>query len=443
MPARRATGKSLLTCLIAACLLAACGGGGVTDGTGPGTKPDTTTTPPPGPGTVQRGTVSVQVSIDPGDGTIASLAGVSAAGIPVTLKRQGGTEAPRTAVTDASGTARFAELLEGLYEASVTRTLSPTELAKLPVADRDASVFAGGVTNYLNPGATLSLSFPLVAARRGGLVISEVFAHNGPPVAYGFGDYVEIYNNGDTTAYLDGMLLAYSGVGGWHLDNPSPRDCATYAPIREAADRFAVVMVWGFPAGADGRSFPVPPGEARVMAMDAINHPIASGQPQYPNLLGAQFEQFFSDADTDNPAAANMVKRLGPTVGALGRGVTNNNNRSIALVLPTPDAEWLTVETAGGTARFSALPASRVIDVFSYATEPTFREQFAFARPCPLWIAPVFDRGVAEIHLFTRADGIRRRSLGTGTNGREVLQRTRNSARDLEYATPLKRSLNR
>jgi len=429
-------------------LSTACGGGSVTDRTGP----DTTNTNPGGGGgggggTVQRGSISVQVTLDPADAAVATAAGVTVAGLPVTLVTLGANEAVRTATTDASGTARFTGLLEGAYAAGVTRTLTSAEMARLPEGERDASVFAGGANTILSPGTSTSLSFALLAARRGGLVISEVWSYNGPPVAYGFGDYVEIFNNGDTTVYLDGLLLAYSN-GVIHTDNIAP--CSESAKFRQDGGPFWARQIWGFPGA--GRDYPIAAGEAKVIAMDAINHRLASGQTQYQDLSSAQFEQYLSDADTDNPSAANMVRLRVEGTGAFGRGFPNSTQRSLALMRKVASNTWTTdlMQGAGLNAQgnrttftMTGLPANAILDVFSWATDPTFSATFGLSRSCAPWTSNALDRGVAEIHLFERAEALRRRSLGIGSNGREILQDTRNSARDIEYGAPLRRSLNR
>jgi len=434
--------------LIASVLLAtACGGGGVTDRTGP----DTTSTNPGGGGggggTVQRGSISVQVTLDPADAAVATAAGVTVAGLPVTLVTLGSNEAVRTATTDASGTARFTGLLEGAYAAGVTRTLTSAEMARLPEGERDASVFAGGANTTLSPGATASLNFALLAARRGGLVISEVWSYNGPPVAYGLGDYVEIYNNGDTTAYLDGLLLAYSN-GVIHTDNIAP--CTESAKFRVFGGPFWARIIWRFPGS--GREHPVRPGEGQVIAMDAINHRAASGQAQYQDLSGAHFEQFMSDADTDNPNAADMERVLVNGTGAFGRGFPNSLQLSIALLRQTATSTWTSdvmqgtnINSSGTRPAFTmtGLPATAVLDVFSYATDPVFSATFGLSRSCAPWTSAELDRGVAEFHRSSRPEALRRRSLGIGANGREILQDTRNSTRDIEYAAPLLRSLNK
>ena len=431
-------------------VLAACGGSSVADGTGPGTKPDSTQNPNPG-GTVQRGTITVQLAFDPGDVGTATTAGVTLAGIPVTLLWVGTAEAPRTATTDANGIARFEGLLQGSYAASVKRTLSAAELARLPETQRDAALFAGGVSSALDAGARITLTLPLVAARRGGLMISEIFSYNGEGsgnTLYNFGDYIEIYNNGDTTAYLDGLLLSFSA--GPSIHSYSYSTCAYNAQWRLDANHWWTTLILGFPGS--GRDYPVPPGEGRVVAMDAINHTVATGSSSFPDLSRAQFEQYMSDADTDNPTATNMLRILGST-GILGRGYRNASGMSLALLRPVDASRWITSEyqaeynpvPGAPPARqtFTGLPATELIDVMSMAGDPVFLNAFGLENSCSPWIAPQLDLGVANIHRYSIPQAIRRKSLGLNAQGKEVLQRTRNSNRDFEYGPLLRRTLNR
>lgn len=188
-----------------------CGGGSVSDGTGPITPVDTTKPPV---GTVPRGTITVRVSIDPLDQSVALVAGVNVTGLTVRLTRQLSLDAPLSVTTGADGVARFENLLEGVYNASIDRPLTSSEQAQLPPTDRDASVFAGGARITFTPPQS-EVMVPLVASRRGSLMISELFVYaypSGGPT-YGYGTYTEVYNAADTTIYLDGFLLGKTWGG--------------------------------------------------------------------------------------------------------------------------------------------------------------------------------------------------------------------------------------
>jgi hypothetical protein len=418
--------------LVLAISMAACVTGDITQVTR--SEQPTDTTVAPGGGLV-RGSIALQIELDPADLAAASAVGLTRTGLTVTLIREGSAEAPRTAVTDAQGVVRFSALLQGRYAASVTRELSATEQAQLPLADRDATLFAGGASIFLSAGANESRSVALVAARRGSIIISELYNGNAGPVNYGLGDYVEFYNNGDSTVYLDGLVFARSGVGGYHTGVIGTNTCAQRAHLRTDATHFWAIQAWTFPG--TGRDFPVPPGQARVLAMDALDHATASGQPYYADLSRAHFEQYMSDADTDNPIAANMINSYIGGTGIFGRGYTFNNNVSLVIALPTnvsaaPRGTYpgLSEQTA-----YIGIPTDRVLDVFSYGTPPSYLEAFPhLARPCAEWINPVFDRGHFNDHRTENRVAIRRRGLGRTADGREILQRTRNSGRDIETA---------
>ena len=64
-------------------------------------------------------------------------------------------------------------------------------------------------------------------------------------------------------------------------------------------------------------------------------------------------------------------------------------------------------------------------------------------RYCHPFLSPVFERNVAQIGDYNLRKAIRRKSLGFTATGIELLQRTHTSSRDLEYAEPLRRSLNK
>ena len=165
--------------------LGACGGGSVTDTPDPSPPVDTTK---PGP-TVQRASITTRVTIDPIDASLAQQAGIGVAGLTVRLTSARAGEPVRTSVTAADGTARFDNLLEGSYSASVERKLTTEELAKLAPSDREASVFAGGAQIVLSPPTGGSVDVALVGARRGSIVISEIFAYYGPPER-GYDNYI-------------------------------------------------------------------------------------------------------------------------------------------------------------------------------------------------------------------------------------------------------------
>ncbi len=440
---------------VTAFALVACAGKGVTDSTTPPVVPDTTTAPG---GTVQRTSLTVRVQVDPADAALASTAGVTVAGLTVRLSRAGVNEAPRVATTDANGAVRFDALLDGQYTASVERALSAGELARLAPTDRDASIFAGGSTTAVSPPNAPTTTLALVAARRGSLVISEFFNYYGSPTIYNWGSYIEIYNNGDSVAYLDGMYLAYTSWLAQHTAGWASCDAPEYRAVRTDSSRLWVIGGIRFPGA--GTEYPVQPGEARVYATDALDHRVASGSTNFPDLSTAHFEHVATTADTDNPLAANVSPSFAVTTGTGGRGVRGESPASWVLIgaSATPRIERVTLPgltpspVSGGLrppVDLWGVPRDAVYDVASLDNSADYKAYLATTTyrytQCQPWLPEVFDRAAAEVvdHTY-RPGAIRRRSLGRTGEGREILMRTRTSARDLEVtASLLERSLNR
>ncbi len=426
-------------------VLGACGSGSVTDTPGPVGPPTDTTRPPT---TVQRASITVRLNIDPADAAMASAAGVGASGVTVYLTRTTAS-APQTGTTGADGSVRFDNLLEGVYQVSVDRTLSSAETAKLAPADREVSIFAGGGSVVLSPPASQEVTISLVGARRGSIVISEIFAYNAPRTGgplYGLGTYIEFYNNADTTAYLDGMLLV--SVNFLFSSRGAPFTCNTY-PLNLRMDSTALYSgnLMAFPGS--GREYPIRPGEAKVLAMDAIDHRAAAPAMQQVDLSRASFEQYFSASDTDNPESANMVRVFsGGSTGAFGRGFPFNQGRKMYVLLqPAARAAstLIRLTSAVGGFQYDAykIPSQYVVDVLGLEYAPTILGYENAAPVCSPWASPAYERAPAPLVDDNFRKAIARKSLGRTSDGREILQRTRTSARDFEYVDPLRRSLDR
>lgn len=421
----------------------ACGGGSVSDGTGPGPTPPTDTTKPP---TVQRASITARVTIDPADAAIASTAGIAVSGLTVRLTSSRASDPVRTAITAADGTARFDDLLEGIYTASVERRLTADEIARLSPADREASVFAAGGQVVLSPPNARSVDVALVGARRGSLVISEIFAYYGPPergyTNYVYGSYMEVYNNSDTTAYLDGVLYLMT-ISNWYY-NSEPSSCASLPKsLRLDSTTLYTGVINAFPGA--GRDFPIQPGEAKVVAMDAINHATSAPEFNQLDLSRADFEEFWTDADVDNPFAANIVRAYGSTAGVFGRG-RGFFLISAQLALLSPQARPFVSEvtipnlSSGTTLNAGQIPSRYLLDILSLSWPPSVGDEYF---PCVPFTSAAYDRAPAELRDFLVRKAIRRRSLGLSASGHEILQRTHNSARDFELFEPLRRSLNK
>lgn len=408
--------------VLTALVVAACGGGSVSDGnTGPVIPVDTIKPP----GTVQRASLTVRVTIDPADVSVASTAGVTAAGTAVRLTRTTAGFTPKSATVAADGTVRFENLLDGVYTISAERALSSNEIAQLAPDHREVTLFAGGTDVVVSPPTNATKDLSLVGNRRGSLVISEIFPFNGilTPTGplYGLGTYIEVYNNSDTTAYLDGMLLFRTPFQA-HSDNSPTFPCTGYPQnIRLDSTKLIGAVVHAFPG--TGRDYPVLPGQAKVIAMDAMDHRPAGG-PEQLDLSAADFEQIGTEADIDNPFVPNM-KRVNAGAGAYGRGypfttyqvmwvLMDARARGVGRIIAYPSF------SGGSTFDMLELPSQYRLDILG--VQPV--GQSNFAAPCSPWASPAFERAPAALVDNFRPIAISRKALGRTTDGREILQRT-------------------
>jgi hypothetical protein len=323
-------------------------------------------------------------------------------------------------------------LLQGDYQVSVDRPLTEAELALLPSDSRDASIFAGGAAIRVTPPSS-SAAFNLVASRRGSLVISELFIYYAyVPVVGAYGTYVELFNNSDTTVYLDGLLF-FDTWSGMHAE---PR-CETNRHFR--MDSTGVWAHWIYRFPGSGRQFPVLPGEARVVATDAIDHSLIDAGMQ--DLRNAHFEFIGNTADPNNPFAVDMIPLRGILSGHGFRFFTNSvTGVALGIATDTTQLERQVLVTDLNVFPVFRIPREAILDATAHLIDPTF---ITAGSECVPFTAHAIDAAGSQISNPDRPFSIRRRSLGLTEGGAEILQRTRNSARDFELATPLLRSLRR
>src|SRR5574341_426963 len=152
-------------------------------------------------------TFSIRAVVDTPYAALAASLGWTA-GVPSTHVRVHRMDEPydesywHSATADGTGVATFAGLLPGLYEVEVSRVLGAAETGQV---DSAARLLAGGRRLTL-PAAGLP-QVTMEPDHRGSLVTSEW--GTAWPSASLLDDpaaYFEVYNNSDTTIYLDGKL---------------------------------------------------------------------------------------------------------------------------------------------------------------------------------------------------------------------------------------------
>ena len=145
-------------------------------------------------------------------------------------------------------------------------------------------------------------------------------------------EFVELYNAGSTTAYLDGAVITDEGNAG---SNES---------------------TFQFPGVPGGTLWPLAPGETLLLVPDAIGSP-------YPNI---DFEFFAGAGDSDDLGVPNLVKTSGLAtefiLGNSGDGVTLSIGISTGNIIPCSEivdgVSWGT----GGIGDVTALSSSICAD---------------------------------------------------------------------------------
>lgn len=412
--------------LLVVCFTVACG-----EGTTLVTPPpsDTTTNEDDDDGVVQKAYLHISVAPDSVDAEVALALGWAdfIPGAEVTIARAYSAEGEQTDTADSAGTVEFANLLPGSYSVSVFRRLTPEEAARLPGHSADVMAFGGAsVVKVTAPGIAESVS--AVAGRPGTLVFSEFFG----PVprtpagnSYYWGHYLEIANNSNHVINIGGKVIGF-GISWLH-------DYDSYTCERMGEWRLDPEGIWtGYRYKFPG-SRPLSPGEAVVIATDALDH--SQFVAGLPNLSRADFE-FTGSGDTDNPSVPNMIN-MGPREWGLEkRGQYLPLGSHVIVLADEVNEDDLPVDSLPVVdPEFRRIPREKILDVFSSEPVPTYTP---LAPPCDRFTAEHFDRGRANLVDPTQLTSIKRRIFSQRPDGSVILQNTRTSARDYErdYGTP-------
>ena len=419
------------------CFFLACGRGDdpvviEPPGTGGPATGDTT-------GTVQRGRVTVTVRAAGEAANAMQALGGRAGRVPgahVSLQRSGESSI-RSSSTDSLGLVTFADVLPGRYRVTTLRLLNRGESLIVAAANADMAginaLGGGGLATVQPPAASLELK--AMAGRRGSLVISEVndwspVVDFGPAIQYSQARYVEVYNNADTTVYLDGKILATAFWHVWEssLEEASLDNCEEFRRWR--LDPKGVWSEWHLRFPGSGREYALNPGQARVVAMQAINHREVAPELGFPDLSQADFEVVGTGQDVDNPAVPNMEDvGLRPSVDALGRGFVSLD--PAIMIVDNVDLQSLPIdELPLRHPDYRRFPGEALLDLVALYYDPGTVD--VDQRVCDRLVNEVFDHQPALILDFQAGNSIHRRILGTTPAGRHILQRTRTSAVDLE-----------
>jgi hypothetical protein len=389
--------------------------------------------PPPPP----ESKLTLTITPDAADASAAQQLGWSA-GIPaaeVTIAPTDSTlGSPQTYTSSSSGLVTVSGLKEGLYVVDVRRALSPQELSKLGPSP-DVRGFAGRATIQVSATSSSAVA-SIPASRRRSLLINE-FSWRGlfdiGTLSYNENGFVELYNNSDTTIYLDGVTIGQS----INIFRDFPNfPCSMFESLRNDPAGIWSLYHFMFPGG--GHDYPLQPGRLITLAQDAIDHSVF--YPGLPDLRNADFE-LLGPTDVDNPAVPNLIDQSydSPPFGAHGLEYFPSGG-TFFLAAPV-DFNLLPRQRDPRNERvYARFPATGILDVFSTVFDAKTEASAAaqFGPLCPQLVNRAFEResgsffGPDDKTDFKYSES--RKVIGTTADGRSIVQSTRSSAEDFTKA---------
>jgi len=191
-------------------------------------------------------------------------------------------------LSDSLGQAVFPQVLPDIYSVSVTKRLSAAEVEQV-VGSPNERALNGQLQGLEVSGVVFDTVVYVTPVALGELLISEIYYNGSPadPIPYYFHDqFLELYNNSQSTIYLDSLIIADVSFG--HTDE----------------DVIHAVHAYMFPGS--GSDHPLEPGDFVIVAQDATNHSLANLSSI--DLSGADFEYYVKDkGDVDNQEVPNMI----------------------------------------------------------------------------------------------------------------------------------------
>jgi hypothetical protein len=320
----------------------------------------------------------------------------------------------QTAETDSVGELRRSDLLPGQYRFAAYRLLREEETG---ATDGIVRAFGDGLIVHVQPPQEVELM--LRADRRGSVVISEIRGggrYEGPNSGwpdYDYFGYFELYNNGDTTVYLDGMLWGK----GFDLNTDGANSCNTTAPYRNDLKGLWVRYFHQFPGS--GTEYPLAPGQTAVVARDAVDH--STVHPGLPDLTSADFE-LEGTADADNPDVPNLPE-VGPQKmywETSGLDLRCADGCFLARAIDVGSLVPVRLPFFGGK-DWVRIPIEAVLDVVTNGIWETSYDYFA---PCATKVNRSLDRLEEPLHevFFDVSVSMQRTALREGPGGFPVLQ---------------------
>ncbi|APF19212.1 DUF4876 domain-containing protein [Caldithrix abyssi] len=287
------------------------------------------------------------------------------------------------AYSDSQGVVEFKDLLLGRYTLTVEKEVE----VSIENSDQVDTLTLRGSKLIEMMDLTFEDTLKANLALESSLVINEIY-YCGPKnkAFYFYDQFIELYNNSDTTVYLDGLILC--------------RGLQRHKPNMDSVDYVQVTYIFQFPGEPKvGREYPVAPHQYVVVAQDAIDH------SQYIDtaldLSDADWE-FYNPygAEIDNPAP-NVVNVLPE------RSLDFMINLVHNFVLLADGTDFYAGEVSDRGYQYYHVPIHTILDGVEYSSNPNSLKQLTVR----------IDAGFAGVGMSKYSGkSVQRRQPGFDTN---------------------------
>ncbi len=285
-------------------------------------------------------------------------------------------------------------------------------------------LMSGSLVNESLTANGKSFDITVKAGIKGNIIFKELY-FCGVPSYYFRDQFYELYNNSNSTVYLDGL----------HIANLEPSTATTSLPTWEdEKDAFVYgARVWKFPG--NGADYPLQPGESIIVAQHAKNHK-ETNENSPVDLSGAEFEFYMGSTSFPDMPAVNMdhVFYQGKAdIGTIQMWLVSVFGGAYVIFKVPEDETWDPVNTdwavplgTSSTTRFAKIPVEWVWD----AVELGNNESMVNAKRVP----GILDAGMSWVgNIYCGLSVARYVEEGkTLNNGAPIYMDTNNSTDDFE-----------
>jgi hypothetical protein len=318
------------------------------------------------------------------------------------------TELPRTAGSDGKLTV---DVLPGIYTITVSAE----------VLHQNSLLLLTGTLTNINIIAAGTQTVTLQASAPGTLIMKELYYCGSKTETGGnyFRDqFYELYNNGESVIYLDGLCF------GTIFSNLA----STNQPTWDIANQEKYIFyqwIWQLPGA--GTDYPLQPGESIIIAQWATNHKVEALNPNSPvNLASAEFEGFCPNATIQSDEQAINMELVFRTtsMASMPQWLSSINGCAYAMFFPDENTDLETLTTQVGSSTQSlAVPISIVADAVELVLNET---QVQLKR-----VPTVLDAGATFVGESYVSKSVSRKVKET-KDGRNIYKDTNNSTEDFE-----------